>query len=238
MKKLNFLLVCNFKNNVVDEKQFEMIFAENKQKNVIICPNFCDFFKFFNLKIKNDIKLGAQNVCAKLGSQTGEITVDMLKKHHIEYCIVGHSERRKNFAEDSSSIKEKLKILLENNITPILCVGENIAENMTQIEFAKKIVSNQLENELDGIEQEKVIVAYEPIWAIGTGKVADEKHIDEVCGYIKQIANIKTCLYGGSVNVNNFANIAEIDSVDGVLIGKASMDAKNIEIMQGLLKNL
>ena len=231
----NFLLACNFKNNIVDAKEYKANFGKNVYSNIVICPNFCELALFENLK-SNGIKLGAQNVSEfVVGSHTGEINIEMLKKYGADYCIVGHSERRHDFGETHFQINAKLKLLIENNITPILCVGESVANDMSQIDFAKNIVKTQLEAELIDIDKKDLIVAYEPIWSIGTGKVADVPHITEICKFIKQNFDVSKVLYGGSVNANNINEISKIEYVDGVLIGKASLNSNNVIEM---LKNI
>ena len=231
MKK-DFLLVGNFKNNMVDAKEYQSNFGSAKQTNVIVCPNFCEIASFEILK-QNGIRLGAQNVSQfASGSHTAEITTEMLKKYGADFCIVGHSERRKDFAETHIAINQKLMLLQKADITPILCVGENVSEDVAQFDWAKQTVTEQLGSELLNVDKSNLIVAYEPVWAIGTGKVADNDYISKICEYIKQQFGIKTVLYGGSVNADNVGEIAKINSVDGVLIGKASLDAKNIVKMQ------
>lgn len=236
MKK-DFLLVGNFKNNMVDAKQYQSNLGDMEQKMVILCPNFCQIESFESLRQKG-IRLGAQDVSQfENGSHTGEISVDALTKNHIEFCIVGHSERRNDFAESDNLINQKLKLLQKTEIIPILCVGEGVSDSMPQIEWAKQTVFEQLSAELKNVDQAKLIVAYEPVWAIGTGKVADNQHISEICAYIKKTFDIKTILYGGSVNQDNLKEIYKIDFVDGVLVGKASLDAKNMVAMQQKICN-
>ena len=211
---------------------YQSNFGETKQNNVIVCPNFCELASFEILK-QNGIRLGAQNVSAfENGPHTAEITPLMLKKFGVEFCIVGHSERRKDFAETHAEISQKIILLQKNNITPILCVGESLSESVPQIDWAKQVVDEQLGKELVGVNKDNLIVAYEPVWAIGAGKTADNEHISNVCEHIKNRFGIKTVLYGGSVNAENICQIAQTKCVDGVLIGKASLDSKNLLDMQ------
>ena len=235
MKK--FLLVCNFKMNSVPLEKYELAFGSKKFENVVLCPNFCDIFAFSQLKEQNAIKIGAQNVgIFDGGAHTGEISAQMLKNVGVDFCIVGHSERRKENFEDSLQINQKAKLLLSNGITPILCVGEPLAHGKNQIDFALQFVKTQIEQALDGIDKSKVIVAYEPIWAIGTGKSADVSHISKVSDFVKNQSQISTCLYGGSLNENNLLSIAKIASVDGVLIGSKSLDPFAIAKMSEMIK--
>ena len=228
----DFLLACNFKNNLVDVNEYQSFLAKTDQKNIIILPSFLQIGQFSDVATN----FGAQNVCEFIaGSHTGEVDIKMLKNIGAKFCIVGHSERRKDWSENSQQINTKLKNLLAEDITPILCVGESTAADMEQLAFAKVVVKKQLEAELEDIDKSKIIVAYEPIWAIGTGKVADCDYILKICDYIKKEFAVSKVLYGGSVNVQNLEDISKIACVDGVLIGKACLNANNIEIMQSIL---
>ena len=182
------------------------------------------------------IGVGAQNVYfEKEGAFTGEVSVDMLKEIGVDYCIVGHSERRQYFNETDQSVNRKLKALLETEICPILCVGEVLEEREAGREA--EIVSGQVRAALEGIpanKVEKMVIAYEPVWAIGSGKAATPADAQEVCRLIREkVAKIFTpeiarqirILYGGSVNEKNAAEF-NISGIDGVLVGGASLDAE------------
>lgn len=224
MKK--FLFACNFKMNIVSVEDYKSAMGNGDYSNVILCPNFCDLHQFAELKKSNKIFLGAQNVSEfDDGAYTGEISADMLKSALVDFCIVGHSERKKYNFETLSQTNLKIKKLMQVGITPIVCVGEelNNSETMSQTEYAKRYVLLELKEVLKDTDISKVIVAYEPIWAIGTGKVAGTEHIKEVIGAIKKYAGVEFVLYGGSFGENNFEQIAKIDSVDGALIGGASL---------------
>lgn len=174
----------------------------------------------------SNIKLGAQNLYFEdEGAYTGEISAMMLKSVGCEYVIVGHSERRQIFGEDDEMINKKLKSALKHNITPILCVGESASQRENNETFAT--IENQLIKDLQGIE-ETVIIAYEPIWAIGTGKVASSEQIFEVHEFIKKFRGC-TVLYGGSVNAQNAKELSSISNVDGFLVGGASLDAQKFK---------
>lgn len=224
MKK--FLFACNFKMNSVSVKEYKKAMGSDDYSNVILCPNFCDLYQFAKLKKSNKIFLGAQNVSEfDDGAHTGETSANMLKNASVDFCIVGHSERKKYNFEILSQINLKIKKLVEVGITPIVCVGEELNNNETvsQTEYAKRYVLMELNEVLKDIDISKVIVAYEPIWAIGTGKVADNQHIKQVVDAIKKYAGIEFVLYGGSFGEKNYEQIAKIDSVDGALIGGASL---------------
>ena len=189
------------------------------------------------------IGVGAQNVYfEKEGAFTGEISVDMLKEIGVDYCIVGHSERRQYFNETDQSVNRKLKALLETEICPILCVGEVLEEREAGRET--EIVSGQVRAALDGISAEKaerIVIAYEPVWAIGTGKTATPEQAGEMCACIRQTLEIlyddvvsdKIIIqYGGSVKPENAADIMNMEEIDGALVGGASLDpSKFIEII-------
>ena len=236
----NFLLVCNFKMNCVDVEQYKKTMANDEFSNVVLCPNFCDLKDFANLKKTNKIMLGAQNVCEfDSGAHTGEISAKMLSNCGVQFCIVGHSERIKNNIETLSQINQKIKILVENNITPIVCVGEDLFKDESkQTEFATRFVLSELNEILKDVELDKIVLAYEPVWAIGTGKVASVEHINDVVSSIKKYTGIEFVLYGGSFGENNFEDIAKIDCVDGALVGGASLKPDVICKIQKDLKEI
>lgn len=163
------------------------------------------------------------------GAFTGNISSIMLKEFDINYSIVGHSERRQYEMETNDIVNKKAKACIDNNIIPLVCVGEDLAirESNKYLEFIKEQVLTSTEN----LDLTKIIIAYEPVWAIGTGKVPTLEEIEEINSYIKTILSEKTSvnkneivvLYGGSVKSNNVSDIAKLSSVDGVLVGGASL---------------
>ena len=200
----------------------------SKNNDIVICPSalFLDLYKSTNYKY------GGQNVSLeKNGATTGEISASQLKSAGCTYCIIGHSERRQFQKETDMETNIKLQRLLEEDIIPILCVGETLEER--EEGKANEIVSREISGaftNLDKEQIEKIIVAYEPIWAIGTGKVPTNTEIDEIITYTKDLivkgynAEVKV-LYGGSVSSKNVDELNTIDSVDGYLIGGASVKA-------------
>lgn len=235
----NFLLVCNFKENIVDEKLYQKTMGGDNYNNVILCPNFCDIKTFSKLKVKNHVLIGAQNVSEfENGAYTGEVNAKMLKNAGADFCIVGHSERKKYNFETLSQINLKVKQLLLNGITPIVCVGEETSQNMSQTEFAIRYVLSELAEILKDVDISQIIVAYEPIWAIGTGNNATMSHIKQVVDAIKKYTGVSFVLYGGSFNESNFQEIASINSLDGALIGGASLKPEVICNMQKRLKEI
>ncbi len=238
MKK--FIFACNFKMNVVDVEKYMEAMKDENYDNVIICPNFCDIREYTKLNKSNKVFIGAQNVSEfEKGAHTGEVSAEMLAKIGVQFCIVGHSERKKYNTETLIQTNEKVKRLIENNITPIICVGEELYSDPTkQEEYAVRYVLSELNEILKDIDINKVIIAYEPIWAIGSNNVASSQHIKTVLSAIKKYTNVEFTLYGGSFGEKNYEEIAMIDVVDGALIGGASLKPELICKMQKRVKEL
>ena len=181
------------------------------------------------------IGVGAQNVhFAEEGAYTGEISLAMLKEIGVDYCIIGHSERREYFGETDETVNLKLKkVFSESNITPILCVGENLEQREAGRE--QEVVRGQLEVDLSGLTADQVsrlVIAYEPVWAIGTGKTATPQQAGEMCAVIREAICMQydedTCdqviiQYGGSVKPENATDIMNMEEIDGALVGGASL---------------
>ena len=190
--------------------------------------------------------IAAQN-CShkKSGAYTGEVSVEMLRSIGIEYCIVGHSERREYFGETNQILKEKVDLWLEQDITPVFCCGEalDIREQNTQNHFVRVQLEESLFH-LSGEQIKKIVIAYEPIWAIGTGKTASAEQAQQMHEAIRSvlagkwgqdIANDITILYGGSVKGNNAQELFSSPDVDGGLVGGASLQASEfIQIIKAL----
>lgn len=210
-------LVANWKMNGDLEFTDRLISAVGciqTQHNIVICPPSPLLFKFQNFPHK----LGAQN-CSYLesGALTGEISPLLLKALGCQYVIIGHSERRRSFNESNEDIYKKFRLLLRLNLIPIVCVGETLEQKSQW----QEILSEQLvlfKNE----QNSEAIFAYEPVWSIGTGSTPTENEIHKRISAIKTIVQGKV-LYGGSVNQKNSSEILQIPSVDGVLIGGASL---------------
>lgn len=202
-----------------------------------ICAPFTQLVALKEAFAGTNVKLGAQNVHFEdEGAFTGEISVKMLKEIGVDYCIIGHSERREYFAETDETVNLKLKKLFSSSeIIPILCVGENLSEREAGNAF--DVVEGQLKADLEGIDKadvSKLVIAYEPIWAIGTGKTATPEQAGEMCAHIRNIVeklnDEDTCdsviiQYGGSVKPENASEIMNMDEIDGALVGGASLDA-------------
>ena len=203
--------------------------------DVIICPNFVSLDRLSDLLDGTNIKLGAQNVHTEdKGAYTGETSVNMLAAVGVQYCIVGHSERRQYFAETNEIVNKKAKKLLEKDINPIVCVGETLEERESNTMF--DVVEKQVRESLDGIEEAQmkrnVVIAYEPIWAIGTGKTATAEQANEMCKFIREVvakmynesvAEAVRIQYGGSVKPSNANEILNMSDIDGALVGGASL---------------
>lgn len=189
---------------------------------------------------KTDIELGAQNVHQEpSGAYTGEISIPMIKEAGCTYCIVGHSERREYFGETDEIVNLKVKELVNNKINAIVCVGEslNVRDSERHIEFVTAQVRAALAG-LDVEDLDKVVVAYEPIWAIGTGRTATPEQAEEVCAAIRatiaeaftqEAADAVRVLYGGSMNQGNVESLLAMQDIDGGLVGGASLDANSFK---------
>ena len=226
------------------------LFIDDVQKNISEINNlFIIFFPpstgLYNVQLKSPCYLGAQNChWEKSGAYTGEISIDMLKDCDVSYTIVGHSERRQIFKESDQWVNKKIRTLLANNIKPILCIGETLQEREAM--KTENILENQLQKGLAGIEfLDNCIIAYEPIWAIGTGKTANKDQIKMAHGYIKTVLkkiypDSFNChiLYGGSVNPKNAKELIQIKGVDGFLIGGASLDIKSFVSIIKIVSNI
>lgn len=217
-------------------EEFSKLYKDTDVR-VAICAPFTQLVALKEAFAGTNIKLGAQNVHFEdEGAFTGEISVEMLKEIGVDYCIIGHSERREYFAETDETVNLKLKKLFSSSeIIPILCVGENLSEREAGNAF--DVVEGQLKADLEGIDKadvSKLVIAYEPIWAIGTGKTATPEQAGEMCAHIRNIVeklyDEDTCdsviiQYGGSVKPENASEIMNMDEIDGALVGGASLDA-------------
>ena len=184
------------------------------------------------------LKVSAQNCADKAsGAYTGEISASMVASTGAQYVILGHSERRSYYGETDATLKEKTKLALENKLTPIFCIGETKDEREKNIHF--DVVKTQIENalfELSAEDFSKIVLAYEPVWAIGTGLTATSAQAQEIHAYIrsvlagkygKEVADNTSILYGGSCNASNAKELFSCPDIDGGLIGGASLDVDN-----------
>jgi triosephosphate isomerase len=205
--------------------------------DVLICPPFTSLYSVNDALRTSGIKVGAQNMYFREeGAYTGEISPVMLKSMGIKYVIIGHSERRQYFNETDEDVNKKLKSALKHNIIPILCIGETLKEREGKRE--KEIIKNQIVRALENIESsdaQKLIIAYEPVWAIGTGINATSRQANEMAmnirSCISEIYNSRLSdelkiLYGGSVKADNAKEILTQSDIDGALVGGASLNAE------------
>ena len=207
---------CKDINNIVN----------NPNNMWIALPNvYLNFAKDF---AKNNIVIGAQNISAyNSGAYTGEVSAQMAKDVGAQFTLIGHSERRHIFGESNEQIAKKIQLATQNNLKVILCVGEKLEEKAKY----KSVIASQLKLALQNADLSNIIIAYEPVWAIGTGKVATIKDIIKVHDYIKgylqkYFGTELPVLYGGSVKASNSKEILSLSQVDGVLVGGASLKAE------------
>ncbi len=213
---------------------------QNEKLNcdVIICPPFISLREAYLLTIDTKIKLGAQNMYfEESGAFTGEISAGMLKSVGCEFVILGHSERRTIFGETDSLINKKIKRALSAGLKPIFCIGESLEEREKNV--TKQVVQTQLTgglSELSIADVEKIIIAYEPVWAIGTGKTATPEQAQEVHAFIRAvlkdefsdtIARNIIIQYGGSVKPENAKELLSQNDIDGALVGGACLNAES-----------
>lgn len=207
----------------------------------VFCPPFVDLPMAVELTKDTNIGIGAQNMhWEDHGAFTGEIAGEMLKHLGVKYVIIGHSERREYFAETDETVNKKTKKALELDLTPITCCGETLEER--EAGAAQQIVVDQVKAGLKDIDDiEKVVVAYEPIWAIGTGKTATNAQANEACGWVRaaladmygqEKADQVRIQYGGSVKPSNIVELMEEPEIDGALVGGASLTADFAQIVK------
>jgi triosephosphate isomerase len=211
--------------------------------DVVICPSFpflSEFISQAKLKeLANAIHVGAQNVSAhESGAYTGEVSTQMLQELSVEFAIIGHSERRSYYKETSTQVAHKVNTALKAGLTPILCIGESEAERAS--EQTETVLASQLQPVIDEVGIENfvdVVIAYEPVWAIGTGKTASSEMAQETHKFIRQflaqanesVANKVPLLYGGSVNASNCEELFAQADIDGGLIGGASLQVEQFK---------
>lgn len=218
-------------------KELKKLIKDFDDREIVVCPPFTSLAAV-GAEIKgSNIDLGAQNMhFEKEGAFTGEISSLMLKEIGVEYVILGHSERRHVFGEDDVLINKKIKSALENNLKPIFCIGEKLEER--EENKTEQVVGEQINKGLKAIAKKDMknsVIAYEPVWAIGTGKNATPEQAEEVHLFIRNllksmfdhnVADETTILYGGSVKPDNIKDLIAQDNIDGVLVGGASLNAK------------
>ena len=210
----------------------ELEHLDIKENKLVVCPSDIYLTNFID---KNFI-VGSQNASSnKDGAYTGEVSASQLKSLGVRYSLVGHSERRKYFKEDNLDINRKIRLLLINRIKPILCVGESLNDKNSS--STKEVIFRQLQGALDKLSArdiENLVIAYEPVWAIGSGMVPTNEEIESVVFYIKDLIyknfKINVCvLYGGSVNEENIDIIKQSKGIDGYLLGGISLHLSKLQ---------
>ena len=233
------VIAGNWKMNMLPNEAIAFIeeftpLVKNTENEVVLCVPYTDLFYALLTAQNTNIKIGAQNMHWKeTGAYTGEVSAKMLKSIGVEYVIIGHSERRQYFNETDETVNLKIKAAFENELKPIVCVGESLEQREAGI--TADVITTQTRLALEGLTDEQVkntIIAYEPIWAIGTGKTATSedannsiieirKEIEKIYG--KDVSDCVIIQYGGSVKSSNAKELFNMSDIDGGLVGGASL---------------
>ena len=239
------VIAGNWKMNMLPNETIQFIedlapLVKDTEHEVILCVPYTDLFYALLTAQNTNIKIGAQNMhFAESGAYTGEVSGKMLKSINVEYVIIGHSERRQYFNETDETVNKKVKVAFENGLKPIVCVGETLEQR--EAGKVEEIITNQTKLALEGLTNEQVentIIAYEPIWAIGTGKTATKEDANEAVKAIrKKIAEIYgqnvadgvIIQYGGSVKSSNASELFSMSDIDGALVGGASLKVEEFQ---------
>jgi len=237
------IIAGNWKMNNTIEEAKNLIknllpLIEKRDREVIVCPSFVCLSEVAKLLQGSEVALGAQNMHYEdKGAYTGEVSPVFLKEIGVSYVIIGHSERRHIFGEKDEFINKKVRSALEHGLSPILCVGETLEEREKGVTY--EVIKNQIYGGLSGLISEnvaKLVIAYEPVWAIGTGKNATKEDANEVISFIrkllykkfgKTVADNTRILYGGSVKPSNIKDFMDMEEIDGALVGGASLNAED-----------
>ncbi len=241
------IVAGNWKMNKTPKEAMELVAMLKDKVNtdkvdVVFCVPAINILPVVDALKGTNIAVGAQNVYfEESGAYTGEISPAMLEEAGVKYVVVGHSERREYFAETDETVNKKVKKILEHNMTPIMCCGETLEQRELGIEI--EFIRTQVKCGLAGLSAEdaqKVVIAYEPIWAIGTGKTATSQQAEEICAAIRQVikelygdktAEVIRIQYGGSVNSKNAAELFAMENIDGGLVGGASLKEEFAQIV-------
>ena len=236
------VIAGNWKMNKLPNEAIDFIdrltpLVKDTKNEVVVCVPYTDLFYALLTAQGTNIKIGAQNMhFEEKGAYTGEVSAQMLKSIGVEYVIIGHSERRQYFNETDETVNKKVKTAFKHELKPIVCVGETLEQR--EAGKAEEIITNQTEKALEGLTDEQVkntIIAYEPIWAIGTGKTATSEDAnnsikairDKICQiYGQNTANGVIIQYGGSVKSTNAKELFETSDIDGALVGGASLNSE------------
>jgi triosephosphate isomerase len=237
------IIAGNWKMNKTPSEAVELVKAliplvKDAEAEVVVCPPYICIAAVAELIKDTNIELGAQNVYfEKSGAYTGEVSIDMLKEAGVRYIIIGHSERRQYFNETDENVNKKAKVILAAGLRPIICIGETLDQREKGI--TNDFVSMQTKLALNGIDEaelENIVIAYEPIWAIGTGKTATALEANETIAAVRNAvreiygdegADRIRIQYGGSMNPKNASELMAQTEIDGGLIGGASLKAED-----------
>ena len=233
------VIAGNWKMNMLPNETIQFIeelapLVKDTDNEVILCVPYTDLFYALLTAQNTNIKIGAQNMhFAENGAYTGEVSGKMLKSINVEYVIIGHSERRQYFNETDETVNKKLKAAFENGLKPIICVGETLEQR--EEGKVEEVITSQTKLALDGLTNEQIentIIAYEPIWAIGTGKTATKEDANDAIKAIRNkiaqiygqnVADRVIIQYGGSVKSSNAKELFSMSDIDGALVGGASL---------------
>lgn len=237
------IIAGNWKMNKTAKEAAELInelkpLVAKSKPEVVVCVPYTDLWTVAEAVKGSKIKLGAENVAwADNGAFTGEISAEMLKEIGVEYVIIGHSERRQYFGETDESVNKRLKQALKNGLKPIVCVGETLTErekNKTKRVLKKQVLEGF--SDITTEDFENIVIAYEPVWAIGTGKTATADEANKTIGYIRSlvkktwgqdVAKALRIQYGGSMKPANAKELMAMRNIDGGLIGGAALKAND-----------
>lgn len=237
------IIAGNWKMNKTPQEGAKLVeelkaLAKDANCDVVVCPPYVCLGAALKAAAGSNVKVGAQNCYFEdSGAFTGEIAPAMLEAMGVEYVIIGHSERREYFNETDETVNLKVKLALQHNLVPIICCGETLEQREAGI--TKTLVQYQMNAALSGLTNEQVktcVIAYEPIWAIGTGKTATDEDANQVIGYIrkqveadfgKEVADAVRIQYGGSMKPANVKGLMAQPEIDGGLVGGASLKAED-----------
>ena len=237
------VIAGNWKMNMLPNEAISCIdelskLVKDTNNEVVLCVPYTDLFYALPTAQNTNIKIGAQNMhFEENGAYTGEVAPDMLKGIGVSYVVLGHSERREMFNETDETVNKKVHAAFANHLIPIVCVGESLADR--EGGTTNEVVDTQTVKALEGLTPEQVknvIIAYEPIWAIGTGRTATAAQANETIGYIRsvvervygtEVSEAVRIQYGGSVNPSNIKELMAQEHIDGALVGGASLDPQS-----------
>lgn len=247
-----YIIAGNWKMNKLPSETYDFVkevaeATKGAECEVVCCTPFVCLAPAIEAAKGTHVKIGAENLHFEdKGAYTGEVSADMLKDMGVDYVIIGHSERREYFAETDETVNKKVIKALEKGLIPIVCCGESLEQREAGITM--DLITIQIKKAFANVsadDAKKVVVAYEPIWAIGTGKTATDEQAEEVCKAIREVlaalydnatAEAITIQYGGSMNAGNCAGLLAKPNIDGGLIGGASLKSADFAVITGAAK--